>query len=54
LHRKLARTAKAHGTSLNAEILQRLQMSLDANGATAIAKPILDELRQSLDEARRK
>jgi hypothetical protein len=37
--------AKAHGMSLNAEILQRLQASIDANGLAATAKPILDELR---------
>jgi Arc-like DNA binding domain len=54
LRRQLARLAKTRGTSLNAEILQRLQMSIDANGTAAIAKPILDELRQMLNEARRK
>jgi hypothetical protein len=46
--------AKAHGMSLNAEILQRLQASIDANGQALAAKPILDELRAMLEEARRK
>jgi hypothetical protein len=53
LRRQLARIAKTHGTSLNAEILQRLQMSIDANGTAAVAKPILDELRKILDERRK-
>jgi predicted transcriptional regulator len=53
LRRKLVRMAKAHGMSLNAEILQRLQSSLDANGTVAAAKPLLDELRALLAEVRR-
>lgn len=40
--------------SLNAEILQRLQASVEANGQAAIAKPILDELRAIIAEARKK
>jgi hypothetical protein len=54
LRRQLARMAKEHGTSLNAEILQRLQASIDANGLAAVVKPILDELRTILEEARKK
>lgn len=40
--------------SLNAEILRRLQSSIDANGQAAIAKPILGELRVILEASRKK
>jgi hypothetical protein len=45
--------AKAHGMSLNVEILQRLQASIDANGQAAAARPILDELRHIIEHAKR-
>jgi hypothetical protein len=54
LRRRLARVAKQHGTSLNAEILQRLQASIDTEGHTGVLRQILDELRGLLSEARKK
>jgi hypothetical protein len=52
LRRQLARLAKQRGNSLNTEILQRLQASIEGDAAT----PVLERFRALLaeTEARRR
>lgn len=50
LRQELVRLAKARGVSLNAEIILRLQAAITAE----TVKPLFDELRALLEEARKK
>jgi len=50
LRQELARLAKERGVSLNAEIILRLQAAI----AAETVRPLFDELRALLEEARKK